>query len=203
MWNLLRLTFAYHRKTLLIAWCIALVFGFGSIGIWVSLIVGLVAYQSEDKERRLLLQMPLPVTRAQIGWARVAFPAAVLLLGTAIAILISVPVSALFSELFNGGKARSAELVWDQLFLSIVLIYFSQVLLTLDELLVKGGGRPRLRLTGVVLLLLLLGIALPAWVVLAVSGSYSVVALGAATLTLAQMGLTVFLFQRRRSFSVS
>jgi hypothetical protein len=203
MWKLVRLSLGYHLKALLVTWALCALFS--KFGLAVSAIVGIVLLSAEDKERRLLLHLPLPVTRTRVGFARVVFPAMIVVLGTGAAVLLSsailaVPISS--TTLVSGGPAAAAEAAGELLFFATLVMFFMQLLLALGELNVwaSGHGLGRL-LIGILTLLLLLVITLPAWLVLATFGSYLVVALGTAGLTLGLMGFTVFLFELRPSFA--
>lgn len=202
MWKLVSLSLAYHLKALIVAWVIALLLS--KLGLVILAIVAIVLASAEDKERRLLLHLPLPVTRTQVGWARVVFPAMILVLGTAAAGLLSLAtVAALrfFTSLLDLARTVQ-EGALDQLFFATMVIFFSQFLLTLGELNVWGRGDGPLRLLmAFATLVAMLGITLVAWVVMATSGSYLVVACGTVGLTLVLMGVTVFLFERRPSFA--
>ena len=217
MLNLVRLSLAYHSKTLLVAWGIALgVAAMEILAIWIrseagefhlgywlwllvpglglvaSTIAGVVALGAEGRERRLLLHLPLPVTRTQVGLARVVFPALVIVLGTAAAVLLSI--------LVGRGEALTAARAWNLLLAGTQLTFFLQVVLTVEELLARGRRLPG-RLMGVVALVLLLGISLLAWIGLTEHfASHLVLALATAGFTLGLVGLTVFLFHRRVSF---
>ena len=201
MWKLVRLSLAYHLKALLWAWLFALLLS--ELGLLILAIVSVYLVSSEDKERRLLLLLPLPVTRLQLGWARVAFPAAVLLVGAVGSVLVSTGVlNAVFSSgIPVGGGISVAEAVWDQLVFAAVVIFFAQLLLMLGELNLWGTGHglPRL-LMALLAVVAVLSLTLLAWLVLATSGSHLVVALGTLGLALVLMGITVVLFEQRRSF---
>ncbi len=202
MWKLVRLSLAYHLKALLVAWVIALLLS--KLGLVILAIVSVYLISAEDKERRLLLQLPLPVTRLQVGWARVVFPAVVFLLGTVAAALVSYAVldALLASAIPVGGGVVVAEAVWDLLIFATVLMFFSQLLLMLGELNVWGTGHglPRLLVASLSLVLVLI-LALLAWLAMASYGSYLVLVLGTAGLALVLMGITVVLFERRPSFT--
>jgi hypothetical protein len=196
MWNLVRLSLAYHWKTLLVVWIIATLLS--KLGLVVSAIVGVALLSAEDKERRLLLHLPLPVTRAQVGLSRVVFPAMVLGVGTAASALLAGLSSAILVGVGAGPTANSA---WNVLFFATMLMYLLQLLLTMGELQVWTGGRFLRTLMGGAAVVLLLGIAILTWIAVAMFGSYLWVALGTAVLTLGLMGLTVSLFRRRPSFT--
>lgn len=219
MWNLLRLSLAYHRRTLVTAWGIA--FGLGLIEIliaWIrggageleperwllfpylgfvaTAIAGLVTFEIEDKERRALLHLPLPVTRIQVGLARVVLPALIITLGTAATALLGCAI------FLAAGGMPTANTAWQLLFSATLLMFFLQLLLAF--LTFVRGGRERLRsLLGIAALVVLLLISITAWmaIVMASSGSYLMVGLGTAAMTLGLMGLSVALFERRESFT--
>jgi hypothetical protein len=216
MWHLVRVSLAYHLKTLLVAWCVALGVGLLQIllswvqsepgefdpGHWLVIpmlgfaataIASIVAFETEDRERRLLLHLPLPVTRAQVGLARVVFPAMIIVLGTAATALLSGAI------LLGIGTRPTADAAGQLLFATIVAMFFLQLLLAVLSL-VRGGHRPR-KLMGIVTLLMLLGVTLVTSIELAQFGSHLVVALGIAGLTLGLMGLSLYFFQRRPSFT--
>lgn len=201
MWKLVRLSLAYHLKALLWAWLIALLLS--ELGLLILAIVSVYLLLAEDRERRLLLHLPLSVTRLQVGWARVVFPAVVLLVGTVATVLFSMGVlKAVFSSAIPvGGGITVAEAVWDLLLFATVVIFFAQLLLMLGELNVWGTGHglPRL-LIALVSVVIVLTLTLLAWLVLASTGSHLVVVLGTAGLALVLMGITVVLFEQRRSF---
>jgi hypothetical protein len=194
MWKLVRLSLAYHRKALL--WTLVVALLLSTFGLLVSAIVGFVLLSAEDKERRLLLNLPLPVTRTQVAWARVVFPAMILVLGTLVA---TGPLS--IAVLVAGDAWPFARIAPERLFFATLLMFLLQLLLTMQELEVWAGGRVLRTLMGGAVVVGLLGITILAGVVLADSGGYSVLALGIAGLTLGLMGLTVFLFQQRPSFT--
>ena len=201
MWKLVSLSLAYHLKALLVAWFIALLLS--KLGLVILAIVSVYLISAEDKERRLLLQLPLPVTRFQVGWARVVFPAVVFLLGAVATALVSYGVlgALLASAISAGAGVAVGEAVWDLLILATVLMFFSQLLLMLGELNVWGTGHGLLRLLVASLsLVLVLLLAALAWLAMASYGSYLVLVLGTAGLALVLMGITVVLFERRPSF---
>jgi hypothetical protein len=210
------MSLAYHSKALLVAWGIALGVGLLQIllswvktepgefdperwlllpllGFAATAIASIVAFETEDRERRLLLHLPLPVTRTQVGLARVVFPAMIIVLGTAATALLSGAI------LVGIGTMPTADAARQLLFATTIEMFFLQLLLTVLTL-VRGGHRPR-RLMGIVAMLMLLGVALVTSIELAQFGSHLVVALGIAGLTLGLMGLSVYLFQRRPSFT--
>ena len=202
MWNLVRLSLAYHLKALLWAWLIALLLS--KVGLLILAIVSLYLVSAEDKERRLLLHLPLPVTRLQVGWARVVFPAVVFLPGAMAPVLFS---SAVLTRVFPsgipvGGGVPVTEAVWDQLVIAAVLMFFLHLMLLLGELNLWGTGQgmPRL-LLALLGLLAVLFLSLAAWLFLASFGSYLVVYLGTVGLAVVLMGVTVVLFERRPSFA--
>lgn len=205
MWKLVSLSLAYHLKALLVAWVIALLLS--KLGLVILAIVSVYLISAEDKERRLLLQLPQPVTRLQVGLARVVFPAVVFLLGTVAAALVSYAVldallALVASAIPAAGGVAVGEAVWDLLIFATVLMFFSQLLLLLGELNVWGTGHglPRLLVASLSLLLVLI-LALLAWLAMASYGSYPVLVLGTAGLALVLMGITVALFERRPSFT--
>ena len=202
MWKLVRLSLAYHLKALLWAWLIALLFS--EFGLLILAIVSVYLVSAEDKERRLLLLLPLPVTRLQIGWARVVFPALVLLLGSVAAALFSSGVLAMVfpSGIPAAGGTTVVEAVWDQLVVAAVLVFFAQLFLMLGELNLWGSGHglPRL-LSAFFTLLVVLTIALVAGLMLASLGSYPAVVLGIVGLAVVLMGVTVHFFEQRPSFA--
>jgi hypothetical protein len=128
-----------------------------------------------------------------VGLARVVFPAMIIVLGTAATALLSGAI------LVGIGTMPTADAARQLLFATTIEMFFLQLLLTVLTL-VRGGHRPR-RLMGIVAMLMLLGVALVTSIELAQFGSHLVVALGIAGLTLGLMGLSVYLFQRRPSFT--
>ncbi len=216
MWNLVRLSLAYHRRTLLVAWGIASGLGLAQLlftwvqggpgefdhrswlllpylGFVATGIAGLAAFETEHKERRLVLHLPLPVARARVGLARVVFPAIIIVLGTAATALLGCAI------LLANGDRPTADAVWELLFAATIELFFLQMLLSF--LTYVRGGRERLRsLVGIVSLVVLLCVAFAAWVLLATTGSYLVVGLGTAAMTVCLMGLSVQLFEQRRGF---
>ena len=204
MWKLVRLSLSYHRKALLWAWLAALLLS--EVGLLILAIVSVYLISAEDKERRLLLHLPLPVTRLQVGWARVAFPAVVMVVGAAANVLLS---SGVLNVVFSSGMPAAAgmtvaEAVWDLLLFAAVLVLFSQLLLMLGELNLWGTGHglPRL-LIAVAAVLIVLTLTLGAWLVMATTGSHLVVVLGTLGLALVLMGITVVVFEQRRSFTTA
>jgi hypothetical protein len=210
------MSLAYHLNTLLVAWIIALGVGLLQIlltwvesepgefdpkswlvlpllGFAATAIASIVAFETEDRERRLLLQLPLPVTRTQVGLARVVFPAMIVVLGTAATALLSCVI------LLGIGERPTADAARQLLFATTIEMFFLQLLLTILTV-VRGGHRPR-RLMGIVTLVMLLALALVTSIELAQFGSHLVVALGIAGMTLGFMGLSVYLFHRRPSFT--
>ena len=202
MWKLVRSTLAYHLKALLWAWLAALLLS--EIGLLILAIVSLYLVSAEDRERRLLLHLPLPVTRRQVGWARVVFPTLVFLPGAVAAVLFASGVLWLVLPLGipYGGGVPIAEVVRDQLVIVAVLLFFLQLLLLLGELNLWGTGRglPRL-LLALLGLVAVLALALAAWLLLASSGSYLLVVLGTVGLAVALMTITVALFEQHPSFA--
>lgn len=204
MWKLVRSSLSYHLKALLWAWLVAILLS--EVGLLILAIVSLYLLSAEDKERRLLLHLPLPVTRLQVGWARVVFPSLVFLPGAMAAQLFAWGVLRLIFPLGipSGGRVPVAEAVRDQLVIVAVLLFFLQLMLMLGELNLWGTGRglPRLLLALLGLVAVLaLALALVAWLLLASSGSYLVVVLGTIGLAVVLMGITVALFEQRPSFA--
>ena len=202
MWKLVSSSLAYHLKAVLWAWLVALLLS--KIGLLILAIVCLYLVSAEDKERRLRLQLPLPVTRFQVGWARVVFPALVFLVGAlAAALFMSGVLTLAFpSGIPLAGGVPVAEAVRDQLVSVAVLALFLQLMLLLLELNQWGTGRglPRL-LLALLGLLAVLALALIAWLLLASFGSYLVVVLGTLGLAVVLMSITVALFEQRPSFA--
>ncbi|MCP4204271.1 MAG: hypothetical protein GY769_20330 [bacterium] len=202
MWKLVRLSLGYHLKALLLAWLVAILLS--EIGLLILAIVSVYLVSAEDKERRLLLHLPLPVTRLQVGWARVVFPAMVFLPGALLAVLFASGVLAVVfpSGIPGSGGVTVAEAIWDELVVVAVLMFFTQLLLMLAELngWASGRGLPRL-LMAFLTLLAVLALTLIAWILLATFGSYPIVILGTVGLAVVLMGLTVYLFERRPSFA--
>jgi hypothetical protein len=195
MWKLVRLSLAYHRKTLLWALVIALLLS--KFGLVVVAFLALAALSAEGRERRLLLHLPLPVTRTQVAWARVVFPNSMFFFPAAIGVLGAlVAVSLAGADTAPMVEAAARE----NLFFAAVLMFFLQLLLMMGELQVWAGGRFGRTLEAGVFVIALLGMSLVIWVELALFGSHLVVAFGMAGLTLGFMGFTVYLFHRRRIF---
>ena len=202
MWKLVRLSLAYHLKALVLAWLIALLLS--NFGLFIVVVVAAYLVSAEDKERRLLLLLPLPVTRLQVGWARVVFPAVVFLVGALVTISFTWGVLAVvFSTgVPGGGGATVTDALWDDLVLAAVLLFFLQLLLMLGELnsWASGRGLPRL-LMALLTLVVVLMLTLIVWMQLAMLGSYPGVLLGTVGLTVVLMAVTVVFFERRPSFA--
>lgn len=197
MWKLVRLSLAYHRRAVL--WTLVVALLIPKLGLVIAAIVGLVLLSAEDKERRLLLYLPLPVTRAQVGWARVVFPAMIVALATAAYALLLSAVTLYFDN-----PAPAPEATGELLIFAAMVMFFIQLVLTMEELQVWASGRLGRTLEGGAIVVGLLSIALMVWIGLAASlASLLVVALGTVGLSLGLMRLTVSLFQRRPSFTSS
>lgn len=204
MWKLIRLSVAYHLKPLLLAWALALLFSKFGLAILAGVAVILVA--AEDKERRLLLLMPMPLTRSRISWARVVFPAVSVLVGLAGVSLIAFVMAWVFSSAGSVTSFGTAivEAARGQLFPAAMMLFFSQFLLTLGELNVWGSRRGATRLLeAFVILLAILGTTFMVWMLTATTGSNEAVSLGTLLLSLGLMATTAHLFQQRTSFTGS
>jgi hypothetical protein len=94
-----------------------------------------------------------------------------------------------------------AGLAQERLLRAFTLMFILQLLLTMGELQVWASGRFLRTLTGGAVVLGVLSIGAVAWVALARFGIFLPIALGTSALTLGLMGLTVFLFQQRPSFT--
>lgn len=193
MWKLVRSSLAYHRRAAL--WTLVIAALFPNLGLVVAAIVGVALVSAEDKEGRLLQQLPLPVTRTQIAWARVVFPAELVVMAAAVA-----GVFASMGYLFIEFDSRTGLTVQKLLLLTVGVLFFMELLLTIGELRVWERGRLDRTLVGGAVVVTLLGAASLKWIVLAISASDGVVTLGTATMSPGLMALTVFLFLRRPSF---
>lgn len=193
MWKLIRTGLAYHQKAILITCLLAFIFT--KTALVIAAIVGIVVLSTEDKERRLRLHMPLPVTRLQVGMTRVILPAMVV-------VLCTVPATVLSSAIVAGhGMARVIDAAQDMLFFAIMVIFFQQLLLAVGELQIWGGGRFLGALMSMAILVTLLALTLLFWIPLAQFGNYGVIAVGTMGMTLGLMRLTVHFFELRPNYA--